>query len=226
MTEGWAVTPIQISRQRTGLEIEVFSPSRYTLECEERPQEHHPCGGLAALSGSWRPLAGAFPIQPRCAAPHYLARLFRLPSIPTRPSSTSPAPPANTCGFEVPADRLREGRRLWLDLGRVRAWRKSSSMAGPKASTGNRPITWTLRHGSRRNQRPRSSGDRHLAQPPARGCQITQWLSPPRRRLARPVGFKPFLTADLKLRASEPLAPSGLLGPVRLHSSRRSLLPY
>jgi hypothetical protein len=37
--------------------------------------------------------------------------------------------------------------------------------------------------------------------------------------------FTPYVAADLKIRASEPLSPFGLIGPVRLSSSQRVQIP-
>ncbi|HRT07191.1 MAG TPA: glycosyl hydrolase [Candidatus Paceibacterota bacterium] len=227
MTEGWAVTPIQISRQRTGLEIEVFSPSRYTLEWKNGRKNTIHAADLPPSQDLGGPWQVHFPsnrdVPPRIT----LARLVSLAEHPDPAIQHFAGTARYTCGFEVPADRLREGRRLWLDLGRVESVAEVFVNGRPQGIYWKPPyhvdITSAARAGTNALEvrvtgtwRNRLLGD----------VKYPNGFPRPGAASPAPLEFKPFLTADLKLRASEPLAPSGLLGPVRLHSSRRSLLPY
>ena len=227
MAQGWALAPIQISRQPTGLEIEVFSPSRYSIESQTgRKYTIHAADLPPSLevTGPWQV---HFPPQRDVPPRINLERLISLTDHPEPAIQHFSGTARYNCSFQVPADRLREGRRLWLDLGRVESVAEVFVNGRPLGIYWKPPyqvdITSAARAGTNTLEvrvtgtwRNRLLGD------------VKYPNGFPRKDTAAPapLEFKPFLTADLKLQATEPLAPSGLLGPVRLHSSRRSLLRY
>ncbi|HOC56407.1 MAG TPA: glycosyl hydrolase [Verrucomicrobiota bacterium] len=124
--------------------------------------------------------------------------------------------------FDLPAGRLAGGQRLLLDLGRVEALAEVSLNGKNLGVLWKPPFVLDVTDAARlgRNSlevrvtgtwRNRLIGD---AKHPA-GFPSAE------RTAGGPAQFKPYLGVALNLRADEPPAPFGLMGPVQLRNTRR-----
>ncbi len=132
---------------------------------------------------------------------------------------------AYRCRFQIAPERLRLERRVWLDLGKVESVAEVI-VNGKNLGTYWKPpyrvdITSVARGGDNTLEvrvtgtwRNRLIGD---AKYPGGFPEVAA-------SGVRP--FKPYLTANIGVKVDEPLAPFGLIGPVRLHSSERVTLKF
>ena len=132
---------------------------------------------------------------------------------------------AYRCRFQIAPERLRLERRVWLDLGKVESVAEVI-VNGKNLGTYWKPpyrvdITSVARAGDNTLEvrvtgtwRNRLIGD---AKYPGGFPEVAA-------SGVRP--FKPYLTANIGVKVDEPLAPFGLIGPVRLHSSERVTLKF
>ncbi len=123
--------------------------------------------------------------------------------------------------FELPAERLGEGRRVLLDLGKV------ESLAEVLVNGQNLGVLW---------KPPFLVDITSAAQAGANTLEVrvtNAWLNrligdkkyPGGFPGAGPQQFKPYLAADINNRLGDQLVPSGLIGPVAIRTVQRIRMP-
>ncbi len=203
------------------LEAEVPAGGAYALKLADGRTSSFQVEALPSpleITGPWEV---RFPAN--MAVPEHLT-LDKLASLTEQPDEAVKyfsGTAAYQRAFELPADRLATGKRLLLDLGRVEAmadiflngkhlgvlWKPPfvldiTSTAKPGMNTLEVRVTGTWRN--------RLIGD---AKYPDGFPAATKVNGHPQ--------FKPYLSANLKLRPDETPTPFGLLGPVQVRSTQR-----
>ncbi len=123
--------------------------------------------------------------------------------------------------FDLPGDRLGDGRRVLLDLGRV------ESLAEVLVNGRNLGVLW---------KPPFIVDVTNAVQAGANTLEVgvtNAWLNrligdkryPQGFPDAGPLQFKPFLAADIRNRLGSKPAPAGLIGPVRIRGTWRGSVP-